>query len=235
MRPIERGPAPDPFSNYAQARDPLVRRIGDYCSYCENALHADIDVEHVRPKSRTPRAETEWSNFLLACGYCNSVKGSRPLDPADYLWPDTDNTFLAFEYVVDLPPSVAGSPSIGSQSPGTPSADLRAAALRTLALTGLDRGPGHPRLSPRDRRWIKRREAWGVALLAFRHLRTFDTPQLRDQIVITALSRGFFSVWMTVFQDDPDMRRRFVRGFPGTAPNCFDAEGRAVPRPGGKV
>lgn len=107
MRPVERGLDPNPFQDYKDARDPLIQRIGDYCSYCENALHSEIDVEHVQPKSRPPYASLVWTNFLLACGYCNSVKGDNPVAIADFFWPDADNTYRAFKYDLDRPPSVA--------------------------------------------------------------------------------------------------------------------------------
>lgn len=40
---------------------------------------------------------------------------------------------------------------------------------------------------------------------------------------------------MTVFRNDPDMRNRLIRAFPGTATNCFDPQGAPVPRPGGQI
>lgn len=225
MRPIERGPDPGPFTDYKDARDPLIQRIGDYCSYCENVLPSEVDVEHMQPKSRPPYAALVWTNFLLACSYCNSVKGDRLIVISDHLWPDLDNTFLAFYYAVDEPPSVAG------RLPDT----LQVLAQRTLELTGLDRCPGHPRLSPRDRRWLKRKQVWGIALLSLTELQSTDTPQMRRQIALTAASRGFFSIWMTVFQHDADMRKRIILSFSGTAGSCFDADGNPIPRPGGRV
>ena len=58
MRPVHRGNVPTDdngidieFNDYKKARDPLIHRIGDYCSYCEVALHDQVDVEHVLPKS----------------------------------------------------------------------------------------------------------------------------------------------------------------------------------------
>jgi hypothetical protein len=62
-----------------------------------------------------------------------------------------------------------------------------------------------------------------------------SSEEMRRLIVITALGRGFWSVWMTVFASDPDMRRRFVASFAGTAMDCFDAEMNPVPRPGGRI
>jgi hypothetical protein len=40
---------------------------------------------------------------------------------------------------------------------------------------------------------------------------------------------------MHVFADDPDMRRRFIDAFPGTARDCFDTSGNPVNRPGGRI
>jgi hypothetical protein len=58
---------------------------------------------------------------------------------------------------------------------------------------------------------------------------------MRRQIVRTALGHGFWSVWMTVFRDDGDMRKQFVENFPGTAEDCFDASCAFIHRPGGTI
>ena len=85
-----------PFADYSEARDDLIRRIGDYCSYCEVCLHGSIAVEHVRPKKPQPALEREWTNFLLACDNCNSTKSNKDVDLAHYFWPDRDNTAARF-------------------------------------------------------------------------------------------------------------------------------------------
>jgi hypothetical protein len=232
MRPVERGATPlDPdgtpiaFGHYRDARDALIDRIGDYCSYCENVLPSKVDVEHVLPKVHHPELECEWTNFLLACDYCNPVKSDTDIVLDDFFWPDRDNTARAFAYEKDLAPRVADRLS----------GKHRAAAQSTLELTGLDREPSHQKYRPRDRRWIKRREAWGVALESLRDLRANDTEAMRRAIVRTAISRGFFSIWMQVFEQDTDMRLRFIKCFQGTAPDCFDRSTRSVQRPGGRI
>jgi len=69
-----------------------------------------------------------------------------------------------------------------------------------------------------DRRWRKRELAWDDAIKAREDLRQCDTPQMRAQIVRSARGTGFWSVWMTVFEDDTDMRHRFcTEAFVGTA------------------
>jgi hypothetical protein len=234
MRPVDRGPVPEAdgipriYEAYGDARDDLFARLGDYCSYCEMCCHNGPAVEHVQPKrgeAGRPELELTWDNFLLGCVSCNSTKGHQPIDLSDFYWPDQDNTFRAFKYEVDRAPQAADGLSHQQQ----------ATVERTLQLTGLDREPTHPRLTPKDRRWRKRREAWGIALQAFRNLQTAPSEAMRHQIVMNALGIGFWSVWMTVFVGDADMKRRLVSAFIGTASDCFDAEMNPVLRPGGRI
>jgi uncharacterized protein (TIGR02646 family) len=229
MRPVVRGVPPvddagNPvlYKDYKDARDELIRRMGDYCSYCEIALHSQIDVEHVLPKTLHPESKLKWSNFLLACGNCNSTKLNKPVVLQDFYWPDQDNTARVFVYEQDKPPQIADDPAVDAEK-----------AQRTLELTGIDRVPGHPRLSNRDRRWLKRFEAWSIALQVANLIQQHDTNEMRSLAVQVALGRGFWSVWFAVFRDDRDMRRRLIESFPGTAADCFDDSTNLQPRPGG--
>ena len=100
-------------------------------------------------------------------------------------------------------------------------------AAESLALTGLDREvrqilDENGKLVAADR-ISQRMEAWLKAQRARNRLLRNPNPDLIETIVDLALSEGFFSVWMTVFEDRPDMRRRFINAFPGTAQSCFDA------------
>ena len=46
---------------------------------------------------------------------------------------------------------------------------------------------------------------------------------LRREIAKFAKAEGFFSIWMTVFADDTDMRHLLIKAFPGTRDSgCFD-------------
>ena len=220
MRPIDRGPIPKDvndkdiqYSDYAHARGELIRRLGEYCSYCEMHLDTSLAVEHVQPKKPAgivlTGRELDWHNFLLACTNCNSTKGNFDVDLHSYFWPDRDNTFLALKY------AEGGliSPADGLNP------DLHQLALNTIQLTGLDKQPGNdPEAS--DRRWENRREAWDMAQRAKQRLQQCDSPLMREQIVETA--NAYWSVWMTVFQDDADMLQRLIRTFPGTCRDCFD-------------
>jgi len=58
---------------------------------------------------------------------------------------------------------------------------------------------------------------------------------MRATIVALARATGFWSVWMTVFTEDQDMRRRLIDAFPGTSIACFDEQLRPLPRPAGAL
>lgn len=237
MRPVERGTWPqDPngnniqYSEYTQARGELIDRMGECCSYCEMHLDSSLAVEHVQPK-KPPGATAvianlalSWDNFLLACTNCNSTKGNTPVNLPDYLWPDRDNTFRAFVYSAGG--MVAPNPLLGNQL-------LIDKAKKTIELTGLDKHPlNDPKAS--DRRWKNRRELWDIAELSMKNLLKCDTPEMRDQITMTATGYGYWSIWMTVFNCDQDMIDRFINAVPSTSKVCFDAHKQPVARAGGQ-
>lgn len=219
MRPVERGACPqdaqqqrERFSTYQQARRELIRRLGEYCSYCEMHLDASLAVEHVQPKQ--PRGASavlahralDWDNFLLACTNCNSTKGDTDVVLADYLWPDRDDTFHALRY------------SQGGQVSSAPGPQ-QAQADKLIELVGLHKMPDTCEAS--DRRWLNRREAWELAERARRNLTRCPQDAMKEQIIDTARAKGFWSVWMTVFSDDPDMQARLVAAYPGTRADYF--------------
>ena len=115
MRPINKGTSPyREISNYSEALPYLERRIGVYCSYCEFRIDHVPEVEHISSKSKGGD-RTDWNNLLLACKYCNSRKSKKTSadDIEEYLWPDTDNTAIAFSYENGIPRITcsAGTPS----------------------------------------------------------------------------------------------------------------------------
>lgn len=231
MRPIEKGNLPvdeenkpKVFSKYQDARGELIDRLGEYCSYCEMPLGASLAVEHAQPKTKNPDLELSWDNFLLGCVNCNSTKGDKDVLLDDYYWPDRDNTIRAFEYLKGGILRVNSS-LINSQ---------RERARKTMELTGLEKTPENDP-ARKDRRWLNRGKAWETAERSLKNLQINDTPQMREQIVETATSRGFFSVWMTVFREDSDMLGRFIAAFPGTCSSCFDSQGHPIPRSGGEL
>ncbi|EGR3178661.1 retron system putative HNH endonuclease [Vibrio aestuarianus] len=232
MRPVHRGDVPEDnegnpkeYTEYTNARKDLISRIGEYCSYCEMELDTSLAIEHIRPKAHHSHLELKWGNFLLACTNCNSTKGDKDPNPNDILWPHLDNTFRAFEYTTEG--RVKPAPGL--------SATLKRKAEDTIALMGLAAAPDTQKAS--DRRWLNRQEAWQDAILSKADLAEADLPAMRRQIVRTAKAKGYWSIWMTVFHDDPDMLRRFidVDNFPGTAQDCFDIDGLPILRTNGKL
>lgn len=233
MRPVERGERPNKptvglpieFTKYDQALPHLIEKLGTYCSYCERRINNNLAVEHIQPKDPHPELELDWNNFLLACTNCNSIKGSCELLLDDYYWSDRDNTARAFEYLEDGRVRVNFSLKDAEKQK----------AQRTLELTGLDRFPGHRKLSLKDQRWRERQEIWGIAKEALEDLNNNNTENQRKSIVTTAKGYGCWSVWMTVFREDIDMLERLINAFPGTCKACFDAQFQPIPRPGGAL
>lgn len=231
MRPVDKGEHPldnsgNPirYTDYRMARRELINRLGEFCSYCEMHLDASLAVEHVQPKSLNQNLEFSWNNLLLSCVNCNSTKGDREIALNEYFWPDKENTFLAFEYTID-----------GVVQPSTRLSCMhQQIAKRTLELVGLDKTPDQ-NPSASDRRWQNRREAWGQAVLAKSRLDRCNTLELREQITEAAYFAGYWSIWLTVFKDDTDMRNRFISRFPGTCADCFDEQREPISRHGGQI
>lgn len=220
MRPVDRGEPPKDengnpilFKKYQDMGKYLKDRLGCYCSYCECCVDSGISIEHIQPKFLFPEKIMEWGNLLLACSCCNGHKGATRIDEnniGDYCWPDRDNTLLFFDY-------------ISKDGLVVPAADLSQEDLlraeNTLRLLGLASNIDIVRL---------RRETIEIARLGKAILEINDSEEIRT--CIERQAERFFSVWLSIFQDDEDMCIRFIRKFKGTATDCFDASGRPVPR-----
>lgn len=197
MRCIDKGINIIAYTKYRDAMPYLVGRLGWYCSYCEMEISNEPDVEHVQPKTKGG-ALNLLENFLLGCKKCNKIKGNKNPDRGDHLWPDEDNTFVAYEYYNEI--FVRPSTNIIGTS-------IEQCALNTLVLTGIDRVPKKV-LNPskevkRDPRWQKRKTAWGKAERALVNWTRNPSPELCDQIAQTAHSSGFYSIWMQKFSGEP--------------------------------
>lgn len=234
MRPVNKGDAPPDakgrpkkYARYQDAKTDLLQRLGKYCSYCEMELKTGLAVEHVQPKSAKKSLEREWSNFLLGCVHCNSRKGKKPVQLDECLWPDCDNTQRAFEYQT-LTNTVAVAATVRGKN--------KSRAAKLIELVGLD---NIPKTWNEDPRFDERRTVWAKAMMAKNDLwscRADEHPRIRQLILEMAVPRGFFSVWMTVFEDDPATRKLLIDAFLGTASDCFDnTTTKLVKRPGGKM
>lgn len=223
MRPIRRNDSPveEDFDDYTKAKPELISRLGNYCSYCERPIATNLAVEHIQPKDGKhgrPELAGRWSNFLLACVNCNSTKSDKLVELDKLLLPDRDNTSVAYVYredgVVDVSPELSD--------------EKKSLAIKTLSLVGLDKRTSrvldiNGKLVAIDR-FSQRMEAWLLAEQSKIDLEEFDEPVMRKQIVRTAVCSGFFSVWMSVFRDDEDMRLRLIKAYQGTCDSgCFDS------------
>ena len=221
MRPVVRGLAPRTYTGHRQARDPLAKRIGFYCSYCEIAVTNMIEVEHVVPISQGG-GELDWNNFLLSCKYCNTNKRDNNISRNGYLWPDRDNTDLAFAYDIH---SVI-RPRVGSR---------QREADATILLMGLNRGgAGAPAATVADLRPSHRIDCWLAAQRALELYMEQPTERMAELVAIAAQGRGFYSIWMTVFSDYPQVQQYIRVAFPGTYVE-EDEDGVRVVRPGGLI
>lgn len=216
MRPINKGINNQPYGKYQDAQGDLINRIGEYCSYCGRWIPSAIHVEHKRPKLMYPEFECKWDNFLLSCSNCNSSKSTGEIVLDDYVWPDVNNTLLAFEY--DCEGRVR--PKLGLDE------STHKKAVNTWKLLGLNKHidsleNGFEKASEKDRRWVHRRQDWNDAMYYKEQLKKADSLIIRE-LIITAAKKSIFSVWFTVFQNDVDMRRRLVEAFVGTDASSFD-------------
>lgn len=228
MRPVERGPNATVFTNYKQARVPLIEAIGDYCSYCETPHQAA--VEHVLPwEGKHSSLDLSWDNFLLACNSCNSyMRNRQDYEPiadakaarAKYLWPDVDNTARAFEY--EPSNRVKVRDDLG---PG-----VLPIAVATHKMLALDSE------SPTDLRWRRRQDAWLVAGLSAQLVARNPTQEMLDLLGLTARGSGFWSVWRVEFANNPEILKLIDDHFGGTDPSSFHPTTRQpVQRPGGQL
>jgi uncharacterized protein (TIGR02646 family) len=221
MRPVTRGDSPQPadYDNYRRAFGELVSRIGMYCSYCERRIATQLAVEHIQPKGLPAyeHLQGRWENFLLGCVNCNSTKGDKDVVLSEVLLPDRDNTAAAYEYTMDGKIMVRNGVTQQQHE----------MANRTLSLTGLDKRldsvfDSNGLLVAIDR-VAQRMETWLIAQESRNDLRLAQSDAFRRQIARTATGHGFFSIWMTVFEDDPVVRGFLILEFAGTAADCFDA------------
>ncbi|OCH54105.1 MULTISPECIES: HNH endonuclease [Vibrio] len=254
MRVVRRGGSPisSDFNHYGDAKTDLIARIskghfndrhlGSYCSYCEREIPTNLAVEHIIPKGGEygdPNLECTWTNFLLACVNCNSTKKDKEVVLSNLFLPDRDNTFVAFEYLADG--SVIPSENLSKRN--------KKLANNTLMLVGLDKKlrktyDANGNEIAQDRA-SQRIEVWGTAQDSLHdYTSNINNEAVKNGIIRTMLATGFFSVWMAVFKEHPEMKSNFINAISGTRDSgCFSHEGANIsPHPnedglnfGGKI
>jgi len=228
VRPVERGAPPRAYAHYRDAIGDLEDTLGRYCSYCERRLPISLAVEHMAPKSLHADRERDWSNFLLGCTNCNSVKDDTEVADKDVLWPDRHNTMLALAY------SRGGFVRVAREL----NDELQRRARTLIDLVGLDRHGGHEGRRPakRDRRWRDREQAWSTAEMCRDRFESLSrSAEARGLVIAVAEGCGFFSVWFAVFDQHIDVKLALIDAFPGTAASCFDEGAALVDRPGSDI
>jgi uncharacterized protein (TIGR02646 family) len=210
------------YNGHTEAKIPLEANLGTYCSYCE-VYSSDLEVEHIISQHQDSNLRHSWTNFLLACGRCNGKdnKTNKPVDLTNMYFPHQNNTLLAFQYleggIVGLHPSLTATQR--------PKAE---ATLNLLCLDKYPSNPKYPKLKRNDTRWKHRRSAWEIAS---RYLTKLENNETEISVIIDlALSRGFFSVWFTVFGAYPAVKNALIQAFVGTDRNSFDAQFNPIPR-----
>ncbi len=187
------------YRPYSKAKLPLMANLGHYCSYCEAYLPpASMEIEHVVPKSRT--GETyKWDNFLLACKTCNTRKGNAEIPADECHWPDKDDTYHDFIYTAGG--KVFVNPSLEGEE--------RQKAQRLYDLVKLGGTP-----TRMDYRTRCRMEQWNKA--EYYKAKLDEGKADVDTILDLAKSRGYWSVWYTVFEGYTEVQQRLIADFPGT-------------------
>lgn len=220
MRPVDKGEAPDiSFGKYQDAEPYLEERLGAYCSFCEFPISHVPEVEHRISKSKDGDF-LAWENLLLSCKYCNTRKGVQVEggNKEEYLWPDEDDTFHAFLYDTDVP-------GLNEDYLEKQGKDMKMRAKNLFNLIKLDNIPLHPK--DKDRRYRMRNEARNNALECKRSWEKIKETDMKEEYLQTveklAKATGFFSVWVTVFQDDMEVKKRLITAFKGTREEyCLD-------------
>jgi hypothetical protein len=226
MRPVDKGVAPRAYTDYGKARHDLAGRIGYYCSYCEMKVFNSIEVEHILPQNQGG-AVLNWNNFLLSCKYCNTIKCAHNANITDYLWPDRDNTDLAFEY-----------DEVSVVFPiGTLSNPLKTKAQLSITLTGLDRNPMGPNFpTESDTRWRSRKEVWDIARLNLIKWGQAPILPMAEVIAGCALLSGHYSIWFKVFENEQIVLDEIDRVYrTKQLYKVIQANGQRIVRPNGLI
>ena len=206
------------YSDYGEAKKPLIGNLGNYCSYCELCKdYGDLHVEHLSPK--THGGTNDWDNFLLSCNVCNSVKGHPDnISLSDFHWPHINNTFISFVY------DCSGRVFVNPQLTGT----SKAHAERLYEWLKLGRNPQGPSFpTTADYRWRKRYETWNKAS-EYKDLLAKGKTTV-DEIIKDAKIYGCWSIWFTVFDGYPDVRKALIEDFEGTDKVCFNQNNGYAP------
>jgi uncharacterized protein (TIGR02646 family) len=225
MRPVNKGTGPlkpdgTPviFKAYNQSRRYLIDTIGEYCSYCERKIEANLAIEHVQPKSLVPELTLRWSNFLLGCTNCNSTKGDKSVTITDFVWPDIIDTYSLFRYSSD---GIVREVNTGDVL-------LNTRIANTIELVGLNSTPPLPGSKEWEVASDRRVEHRGTAILdSHKYCLKYEIADLPTRAVMLELivdlvkNQGFWSIWMRTFIDFSEVQRALINSYTGTNQDYF--------------
>ncbi len=193
------------YKPYGNAKPDLILAIGTYCSYCEReGFSSALDVEHINCKDDNPLEEFLWSNFLLSCKNCNSIKEKKTIDYTNTILPHLHNTFFPFEYIE------SGYIKIKD----IVTEPLRSCTHNLIKLVGLDRRPGTIDYSWKDSRWQERKQVWEISE-KYKQKYIINNCDI-ETIVDLSKSYGFWSIWMNAFENFPEVQTELINSFVGT-------------------
>lgn len=207
MRPVNKGATSKVYTNYKMAKWDLVKKLGNYCSYCEMNTDNQNDVEHVVSKSNDDSLKLLWGNFLIGCKTCNTIKSDTTENRNGYPFPDEYNTAYLFTYK-------NGKVKIRENL----STEDKEKAENLFSLVKLDRNKNTS--DQPDDRFMARIKAYNKALESLKDYEELPEPQMVKQIGRSP--EGFFSVWVEVFKDYPEVKKAILETVPGTEMNCYD-------------
>jgi hypothetical protein len=106
-------------------------------------------------------------------------------------------------------------------------------ATRLIKLVSLDKMPADDPAAP-DLRWNDRRESWDKAT---RYRTKYQNGSSTvETIVDLCKGDGHWSIWMTVFEGNKDVRLALISAFSGTvSAKCFNPDGNPIQRQGEQI
>lgn len=230
MRPIDKGDWPIAnngrklsFDDWTRAIPILIERTGCYCHICE--IRLNLEIEHIKYKDHYENLASVWWNFLLVCRYCNARKGSVRVKGyrQSYIWPHLNNTLLAFAYELDG--QVKPRNSLDAH-------DIARASnlISVYKLSDSVTSNGTP-----DKRFKRRIEVFKQA--NDRRLEFRDGKATAEAIVDAVTNTGFFSTWLKVFEDVPEIKQALINcpDFHLAGNVFFDANFLPLPRNGATI
>ena len=222
MRPVNRGEIPKKedgtdkvYTSYKQAKDDLKNALGAYCSYCEMGIENQVDIEHVIPQHHDSSLENDWNNFLLACKTCNIIKSDKNISRNGYVFPDTHNTSFLYKYSIN-----------GVNVRDDLDEDIKIVATATFNLVKLNRDVDTSNMT--DDRKFARNNSWNKAQEALKDflelLPITSTPEKKYALVNSTANtcNGFFSMWIQIFKDYPEVKKAILENVNGTDMQCYD-------------